>query len=166
MKRFAKTAGWAIVASVVAGIGIRGEYWFLIHAVRIAAAICVAWMLVAAAISFAPRLRRDRMIAGQIALAAFLCIPLMFGTSACANELGRQAIKRYVERRAARMEQLRRERGAYPRDYATPFGDRITYATDGRAYTVSWNDRLTCGRSMAYHSSTRQWVERYRPCYF
>lgn len=155
-----------MLASAVSGIVVHGSFHRSMIAAGVAMIACVVAMIVAAAISFTPRLRTARLIVGQIALGAFLCVPLGVVAAHGANEIAIRLLQRFVARAAPRLEAIRAARGEYPRTVDWPFDGRVRYFSDGRSYSVAWQDGLTCGRGLVYRSTTGTWVETRDPCYF
>jgi hypothetical protein len=155
-----------VVASAIGGLATRGYFHRAMTASGIAMIACVVAMVCAASISFTPKLSRARMILGQVALAAFLSVPLVLLAAYGSAELGIRLLQQWVARVGPRLEEIRAARGEYPREVDWPFDERAHYESDGTSYSVTWVDGMTCGRVVHYRSSTRAWVETNDPCYF
>jgi hypothetical protein len=123
--------------------------------------------------------RRTRILGGLIVVSgviACLAIPAAFVAARGVVAIDMWRAKRYIAAELGpNLEQVRRSTGRYPSELrlherrpanAPWLLDGFSYASDGRAYTLSVMDPGVCGHVTSYASATGQWTETYHECWY
>jgi hypothetical protein len=154
---------------------VHAEFEAMKRVLGVGALVSFSLFIVAAVIGATGR-RDTYRAASQTAIVVALSVPLAFVTSPFVFRVDLWRAKRFVETEvSAKLEQDHSRTGRYPKEWriweAPPTGapwlvQRFSYYPDGQGYGLSVMNPGVCGHVVSYRSSTQDWVETYKQCWY